>query len=446
MGTSLLDRIGVDIVAQTQQLDQGFESGIASTKDFVQKLKAELAASTAQIQAATKAGLLTPEQARSAAEAAGKAYATALEQSIRSTQQASAKTPAEDALKSGRLASLTAELGAFKNATAAIATETAAAEKTAAAAADRLGNFARAAQTAGGPVGGLAGQVGGLSESLATGPAAAGLFGAALVALGAHAVAMASEVESAAKAVDREVGLTAAQAAANRQDVEAFSIAAGRSQQDILRLMQGVAQNGPGGAAGLRAMTQAALELSEVTGGDAGSIANGLDGLLDAFGRSAEEAPQIAAELREITKGKVPLEDLLATLDRVAANARASGLSLEEIAAAAANLRDANVPMRQVKSELEALAGAGADGAARIRELAGQVPAAADAMAKLQQELAAVRSENEHVAQSLHQALNAEMIALGREGSRSSTRGCTGWWICSGRSTASGASAGRSRR
>lgn len=279
--------------------------------------------------------------------------------------------------------------------------------------ASRLGKLSGGAGGIDSALGALGTRVGGLASAFSSAGGAAGVLGAALVGVGVESARMAQAVETNLLRVRTALGLVGQDAQELRDNVSAFSIEFGRTQSDIAALMKSVADNGPGGAAGLREVTRAALELAALTGDDPTSLASGLDGVIDAFGRSSEEARTLAASLFGITKGKIPLTDLFDTLDKVAASARASGLSLEEVVAAATAMRDANVPVRLIKTELIALGEAGAAGAARIRDLAGATRDGSQEWLDYSRALDDAAKQSDRVAASIRSQLSDEMTRLG---------------------------------
>jgi hypothetical protein len=237
--------------------------------------------------------------------------------------------------------------------------------------------------------------------------------GAAFVGIATKATLMASEVDTQMRRVVSALDLTSEQAKQSRADLAGFAVEFGQSQLEIARVMKTVADNGPASAAGLQAMTRAALDLAAVTGGDANSIAKGLDGVLDAFGRSNDEAVQVAASVFAITKGKIPLEDLFATIDKIGASAHAAGLSLEDIVGAATAMRDANIPVKQIRTELEALIAAGDNGVQKLHALAGGARDAAKDHATLDKALKDNAESAERLAASVREQLNNSLQTLG---------------------------------
>lgn len=228
---------------------------------------------------------------------------------------------------------------------------------------------------------------------------------AAVTGLGLAFVGVAYQASQAAAGIDRQmrqvanvVGATAEEARALRTDLREVSLESGRSREELAGLFANIAKGGPGSAANVRALAEAALALSDALGVDVGSAANGLDLITDIFDIDPSRAKEVAAVLASIAAGKVPLDDVFAALQKIAPEATAIGLGFEDAAGFLVRFLEKGYSVKQVGSLFKEMADRGAEGRREIIALAGGAIDASKALETLakKQDEATASAERQH--------------------------------------------------
>lgn len=243
--------------------------------------------------------------------------------------------------------------------------------------------------------------------------AAAGGLVVAFAGVAFAASKAAGEIEREMRQVNALLGLSGEGAAAVQDDMVELAAAAGESQANISRLFRTIAENGPGSAANVRSIADAAIALSQVLGGDLGANAQGIDSVTDLFGIDPSRAREIAAALFEISKGRVPLGDLLQVISKVGPDVVALGIDFETTAALITRFLDAGFSTKRVASTIKELAENGAEGRAEMIRLAGAGVDLTAAMNSLNDAQNKAQNSAEALSNRIKNQLNAVWLEFG---------------------------------
>lgn len=230
--------------------------------------------------------------------------------------------------------------------------------------------------------------------------AAAGALGVALLGVAAKATQMAEAVEIGFRRLGALVPGLTTNLKRVKDGVAAIAQETGRSQEELLANAQAIAAQGVENTEDLLTRLRIVTNLAKVTGTETGTIAAGLDQVLDVFGLAADRATEVGARLFAMAKGKAPLEDLFAAIQGAAPGIRDMGLSFDVAAQALTALLAEGKSPKQAASELKELAKQGTAGRAELVRLAGAAQSGTTAFATLESSL---KSVNDTTTEQLRQ-------------------------------------------
>ncbi len=238
-------------------------------------------------------------------------------------------------------------------------------------------------------------------------------LGAAFAGVAFAASQAAAKIDLSFRQVTNTLGASAREAAQLREDLRAVSLASGIAREEVVGMFRAISDNGPNGAANVRAIADAAIALGDVLGGDIAANAGGIDQITDIFQIDPARAREVAAALYAIAAGRVPLGDLYDALSKIGPEAAALGLSFETVASFLTRFLDQGYSVKRVSSLFKELADNGAEGRREIEKLAGSSFDADAAMAQLNVAQEQVNASAEKQYQVLKNRLNDQWIEFG---------------------------------
>lgn len=258
-------------------------------------------------------------------------------------------------------------------------------------------------------------QFGKLSQFVKANPVAAmTALGVAVAGVALKAAKMASEVETSLRRVGNSVPDGIKGLDKLREGIEDVSKATGKTQAELARNLQEIAEAGVEGPEQAVARLKVVQTAVDATGAEFSAVVEGLDQTLDLFGGTTEDAGRALGTLFAAAKGSTSLTDLFASFQAAAPTIRDFHLDLDTSARALAALGNSGLNTKKAAAELKRLAEAGAEGRAEIQRLADTIPATADGYADLTR---AAREFN-NTAEQLNARALAEfqsvMIDIGR--------------------------------
>ena len=241
------------------------------------------------------------------------------------------------------------------------------------------------------------------------------LAAVATAAAGAAAAAlkMASEIDGSMRRVAAAVPTGAAGIKTLTQELENLSRQSGKSQAELGRAAERIAQVGAGSAEEVAVRLRGATQASVASGLALDATIDGLDQALDLFALGAGESTAALAELFDVAKGRTSLADVFALLQGAAPSIQKLGLDLPTASRALVQLSESGLSAKKVATALKEMADNGADGRAEVERLAAEIPKAANAMADLAKASDDVAGATENAGNLLRAELNAALIDLG---------------------------------
>lgn len=244
---------------------------------------------------------------------------------------------------------------------------------------------------------------------------AASAFASSLLLVGAAATKMAREVDQGIRAATASMPVLQGRTEDMRQEIERLSRETGKSQASLSEAFAAAAKTGVTGFTQLRDVVQSAVRISEATGEDVIAIIGGLDLALDGFNISASRTTEVGAKLFAIAQGRFGFTELTDAIQPIIPAIKSANVGFDEMVGALGNLLDEGYSPKQAAKQLKEFAAEGTNGAAKIRELAGDTVSTAEAMERLRVAAQTNREEAGNLSNILRAQLNAELIDLGNE-------------------------------
>ena len=238
-------------------------------------------------------------------------------------------------------------------------------------------------------------------------------LGTVIAGVAVEAVRMAEEVEKGMRRVAASVPTGTAGLDALRGTVKALSIEFVTSQQELSRVAAQIAMGGAESAAAVGERLKAVTLAARATGADLGTLAGGLDQVLELFGRASDESSEIVAKIAQAARGGATMDQMFAAFQAAAPAVNKFNLSLDDTLRALASLGSRGLSARQAGSYLAEMATKGEDGLKVIRDLAAETPTATDALRQLQERAKLVGDNVFDAATRIRMEFNAALIDLG---------------------------------
>lgn len=245
--------------------------------------------------------------------------------------------------------------------------------------------------------------------------AMAGVLTTTLAAVALKAAEMADAVNKSMRITVQQMPQLRTQLGLLREAVESISVSSGKSQVEISEYFAVAAKTGVTSFAELNGVVTTAMKLARSTGEDVTTLIGALDQAMDTFQLSAREVEALGAKLFAFTQGRAGVAELTDSFRTLVPVFDRAGISFEVGANALARLiGDRGMGTRAAAGELTKMAARGEEGAAAIRELAGEILTTEEAQRKWNEAVAhgLVSLEKSHAV--IKEQFNAEMIRLGQ--------------------------------
>lgn len=246
--------------------------------------------------------------------------------------------------------------------------------------------------------------------------AALGALGAAAVAAGLKAAAMAEQFDA---GVRRIAAVIPGGADAVRQlttDIEALAAKTGKSAAELSQAGLVIGRAGLTGPQEFADRLELVSKVADATATDMSRVAQDIDLVLDVFGLSADKAGEVAAKLVAAGKGKFEWESLTAAIQAVAPAVQDAGLGFDEAVGFLAHWVEAGRTGKQsarelkeaLKSEIEG------QGAEALRRFGHEALNTAAAMRQLDDAARVVSSSSERLTGQLKEQWASRTREIGR--------------------------------
>lgn len=178
-------------------------------------------------------------------------------------------------------------------------------------------------------------------------------LGAAFVAVGIHATAMAAEVDDSLRKVSQSFPLTQKGAEQLRGTLEELSRVTPRTQAELAEALNDIAKRGVSSIEEMQFRLRKAVDIADASGTDLKTVIDGLDNIADAFKISAGEAADELTRIFGAAQGKVQLEEVFQVMERGGSVLASLGIKAHEAGEAMVALIDAGIPRRQAGTVLQ---------------------------------------------------------------------------------------------
>ena len=258
-------------------------------------------------------------------------------------------------------------------------------------------------------------QLGKIEKYVLAHPAAAfGALSGAVLGVGIAATKMAEEVEGNLRKIEARVPQVAGRMGELRDMIRDMSLAGPHSQAELSGAAAEIARQGANTLEEIQARLGASVKLADATGEDITGIVAGLDQAMDMFRLSASDTEGFLAKLYATAQNRMPITDMFAAFQASAKAIGDFGIDADTATRALGALLEEGLNAKQAGTEFKALAALGADGAARIKELAASVRLTGDAVGKLNDAQAKMNEGAEKSWATIKNNLNAALIDLGQ--------------------------------
>lgn len=177
-------------------------------------------------------------------------------------------------------------------------------------------------------------------------------LGAALLAVGYKATEMAADVDRSVRKVQAAMPLTTAQLKTLRQGLEDISRESPHTQAELAEVAAEIARMGVSDPAEILQRLRIGTQIADAASVDLKQTLEALDTVADQFRLTTTQAGDALTRMFAITQGKIPLDELFATMERGGSVLASFNLNVIDVAEAMTTLKDAGVVARQVGTTL----------------------------------------------------------------------------------------------